>query len=59
MKKLILLLALVSQVYSYTMLNLLSCDLELGGYRGVYKSFSGQIYVMKFQNYCPYTYTIK
>ena len=59
MKKVILLLALVSQGYSYTMLNLLSCDLELGGYRGVYKSFSGEIYVLKFSTYCPTTYTIK
>jgi len=59
MKKVILLLALVSQGYSYTMLNLLSCDIELGGYRGVYKSFSGEIYVLKFSTYCPATYTIK
>jgi hypothetical protein len=59
MKKLILLLALVSQGYSYTQLTLVDCQIVIGGYKGIYKSFSGEYYVLSFRGYCPYSYIIK
>jgi len=53
------LLALVSQGYSYTQLTLIDCQIVIGGYKGIYKSFSGEYYVLNFRGYCPYSYIVK
>jgi hypothetical protein len=59
MFKIILLILGVALSHSWTQLTLVDCQVQIGGYKGLYKSFSGNYYVFTFDSYCPYSYTIK
>ena len=59
MIKYLLILLLVAESYSYTFLTLVDCQIELGGWRGVYKSTAGEYYELKFRDYCPSYYEIR
>ena len=59
MKYMIIILLGLSLAHSYTQLTLVDCQIKIGGYQGLYRSFSGEYYTLNFRTYCPYTYTIK
>ncbi len=59
MKYLIIILLGLSLAHSYTQLTLVDCQIKIGGYQGLYRSFSGEYYTLNFRTYCPYTYTIR
>lgn len=60
LKKIIfaVLVLLTIKSFSYGQVTRVSCDfvVEIGwtGYVGVYKSYSGRYYEMRFNNYCPF-----